>query len=71
MDCVDKGATILTGGSPVSELNATGGTFYHPTVVGEVTKHMLPYHEETFGPAAFLFRFETEEEVIQMANDTK
>jgi succinate-semialdehyde dehydrogenase/glutarate-semialdehyde dehydrogenase len=61
----------MTGGSPIDALNTTGGTFYHPTVVTEVTTDMLPYHEETFGPAAFLFRFETEDEVIKLANDTK
>jgi succinate-semialdehyde dehydrogenase / glutarate-semialdehyde dehydrogenase len=69
-DCLALGATVLLGGEPIHELNAKGGTFYKPTILTNVTPSMRPYFEETFGPVASLFRFETEEEVIQLANDT-
>lgn len=69
-DCVAKGAKVLTGGSPHHELNAKGGTFYLPTVMTGVTRDMLPFHEETFGPLLPLTLFETEEEVLRMANDS-
>ncbi|GIX12381.1 MAG: NAD-dependent succinate-semialdehyde dehydrogenase [Paracoccaceae bacterium] len=64
-DAVAKGARIATGGS------SPGGTFYLPTVLTGVTQEMKVAREETFGPIAPLFRFETEEEVIAMANDTE
>lgn len=70
-DCVSKGAKVLAGGSAHGELNSAGGTFFIPTVLAGVTKDMLPYKEETFGPLAPLFSFKTEEEVIRIANDTR
>jgi succinate-semialdehyde dehydrogenase/glutarate-semialdehyde dehydrogenase len=70
-DCVSKGAKVLLGGKPHEALNANGGSFYEPTVLAEVTKDMLPYKEETFGPTVPLIRFETEQEGIDMANDTE
>jgi succinate-semialdehyde dehydrogenase/glutarate-semialdehyde dehydrogenase len=70
-DCVSKGAKVLLGGKPHEALNAKGGSFYEPTVLAEVTKDMLPYKEETFGPTVPLIRFETEQEGIDMANDTE
>jgi len=69
-DCISKGAKAVVGGKPIDSLNASGGTFFQPTVLTGVTRDMKPYSEETFGPVAPLFRFETEEEVIAMANDT-
>lgn len=45
--------------------------FYEPTVIGDVTPEMLVAGEETFGPLAPLFRFDTEEEGIALANDTE
>lgn len=66
-DAVTKGAQILVGGKP----HPLGGTFYEPTVVTGVTQTMKFAREETFGPVAPLFRFETEEEVVAMANDTE
>ena len=65
-DAVEHGATIVVGGKR-SEL---GGSFYEPTVLTGVTTDMKVTQEETFGPVAPLFRFETEEEAIRMANDT-
>jgi succinate-semialdehyde dehydrogenase/glutarate-semialdehyde dehydrogenase len=66
-DATSKGARVLTGGAR----HALGGTFYEPTILTEVTPEMLVASEETFGPVAPLFRFETEEEAIALANDTE
>jgi len=65
-DVLDQGGALLTGGKP----HALGGTFFEPTVVTGVTQSMKVAQEETFGPLAPLFRFETEEEAIGYANDT-
>jgi succinate-semialdehyde dehydrogenase/glutarate-semialdehyde dehydrogenase len=66
-DAVAKGAKVLAGGKP----HALGGSFFEPTVLGEVTPEMLVARDETFGPLAPIFRFKTEAEAIQMANDTE
>ncbi|MBV9344287.1 MAG: NAD-dependent succinate-semialdehyde dehydrogenase [Gammaproteobacteria bacterium] len=66
-DAIDKGARVVHGG----KRHALGGTFFEPTVVANVTPRMLMASEETFGPVAPLFRFETEAEAIRMANDTE
>ena len=66
-DAVAKGARVALGG----RRHALGGTFFEPTVVTEVTPAMLIAREETFGPIAPLFRFETETDAIRMANDTE
>lgn len=66
-DAVQKGARIACGGKP----HALGGNFFEPTVLLDATASMLVAREETFGPVAPLFRFETEEEVIRLANDTE
>jgi succinate-semialdehyde dehydrogenase / glutarate-semialdehyde dehydrogenase len=66
-DAVAKGARIALGG----QRHALGGTFFEPTVVTEVTPAMLIAREETFGPIAPLFRFESESDAIRMANDTE
>jgi succinate-semialdehyde dehydrogenase / glutarate-semialdehyde dehydrogenase len=65
-DAVAKGATIVLGG----ERHPRRGNFYRPTVLTGVTGDMEIAHAEIFGPVAPLFRFETEEEVIERANDT-
>ena len=64
-DALSQGATLLRGG-----ISAANGTFVEPTVLGNVTSSMRIAHEETFGPVAPLFVFDTEEEAIRMANDT-
>jgi hypothetical protein len=69
-DCVRQGAKVLTGGTPHHELNAAGGLFYNPTVLCNVTRDMLPFNHETFGPLTPLLSFKTEEEAIEIANDT-
>lgn len=66
-DALSKGAKVAAGGAR----HALGGTFFQPTVLTDVTPAMAVAHEETFGPVAPLFRFETEEEAVQMANDTE
>lgn len=66
-DAVGKGARIVLGG----KRHALGGTFFEPTVVEGVTAQMLMAREEIFGPVAPVFRFETEQEAIRMANDTE
>ena len=65
-DALAKGAKVAAGGYR----HALGGTFYEPTVLTGVTPAMMLAKEETFGPVAPLFRFETEAQAIAMANDT-
>ena len=65
-DATGKGATIVTGGKE----HELGGTFFEPTVLTDVDRSMLIARDETFGPVAPLFRFETVEDVIEQANDT-
>ncbi|MFN6951426.1 MAG: NAD-dependent succinate-semialdehyde dehydrogenase [Albidovulum sp.] len=65
-DALAGGGQIVTGG----KRHALGGTFFEPTVVTGITPQMKVSTEETFGPLAPLFRFETEEEVIRLANNT-
>ena len=65
-DVVAKGGSVLTGG----QAHALGGSFLEPTLVTGVTQDMKVAHEETFGPLAPLFKFETVDDVIAMANDT-
>lgn len=66
-DAVAQGARVLTGG----RRHALGQSFFEPTVLTDVTQTMAVAKEETFGPLAPLFRFETEDEVVAMANDTE
>ena len=66
-DAVGKGARVLCGGAR----HERGGNFFQPTVLADVTTEMKVAREETFGPVAPLFRFETEAEAIAMANDTE
>ncbi len=65
-DAVAKGAKVLAGG----KLHALGGTFYEPTVLGNVNADMKVMREETFGPVAAVMKFSSEEEVLAAANDT-
>lgn len=64
-DAVSKGARIVTGGKKLD------GLFFQPTVLTEAKPEMLIAKEEVFGPVAPIFRFTTEEEALQMANDTE
>lgn len=65
-DAIAKGAKVLAGG----KAHALGGNFWEPTVLGDCSDGMKLASEETFGPVAACFRFTSEEEVIQRANDT-
>lgn len=65
-DATSKGAKILVGG----KRHALGGRFFEPTILTGVTPAMEISREETFGPVAPLFRFQTEAEAIALANDT-
>jgi len=66
-DALAKGAKVVTGG----KRHAAGELFFEPTVLTGITTDMRVAREEIFGPVAPLFRFETEEEAIRMANDTE
>jgi succinate-semialdehyde dehydrogenase/glutarate-semialdehyde dehydrogenase len=66
-DALERGAQVITGGGR----HALGRSFFEPTVLVGVTQAMRVAREETFGPLAPLFRFETEDEVVAMANDTE
>ena len=66
-DAISKGATVISGGTRSNQ----GGTFFHPTVLTGVTSQMKVAREETFGPVAPLFEFDTEADVIAMANDSE
>ena len=66
-DARAQGARVLVGG----RRHALGGTFYEPTVIADVTAAMLVAREETFGPVAPLFRFQTEADAVRLANDTE
>jgi succinate-semialdehyde dehydrogenase/glutarate-semialdehyde dehydrogenase len=66
-DALAKGARVAYGG----KRHALGGTFYHPTVLTDVTTEMMVAREETFGPVAPLFKFATEADAVRMANDTE
>ncbi len=64
-DALAKGARVVVGGTRIGE------RFYTPTVLAEVSGEMLCAREETFGPVAPVFRFETEAEAIALANATE
>jgi succinate-semialdehyde dehydrogenase/glutarate-semialdehyde dehydrogenase len=66
-DALKHGAKVLTGG----KRGDRSGHFYVPTVLVGVTSDTLPMREETFGPVAPLVRFEDENEVIRLANDSQ
>lgn len=66
-DALEKGGRLVCGGKP----HTLGGTFFEPTIIADVTDTMRVTREETFGPLAPVFRFETDEEAIAMANATE
>ena len=65
-DALAKGGEVLTGGKP----HDLGGQFFEPTIITNAQKNMLVSTDETFGPFAPLFKFDDEDDVIAMANDT-
>lgn len=70
-DAMQKGAAILSGGNKPSEQTLQNGHFFEPTILLNATHEMKIAMEETFGPVAPIFEFDTEEEVIQFANSTE
>jgi succinate-semialdehyde dehydrogenase/glutarate-semialdehyde dehydrogenase len=66
-DATAKGASILTGG----KRHARGGNFFEPTILTDVPHGAQVFREETFGPVAPLFRFRTEAEAVDLANDSE
>lgn len=83
-DAVSKGGKILVGGKAASELGKyleptqlrsmnnlshTGPNFFEPTVIVNATHDMKIAHEETFGPVAAIFKFKTDQEALQNANN--
>jgi succinate-semialdehyde dehydrogenase/glutarate-semialdehyde dehydrogenase len=66
-DAVSKGARVLRGG----ERQVPGSRFFKPTILTGATREMALAREETFGPVAPLFRFDTEADAIALANDTE
>lgn len=66
-EAVSQGARVIGGG----KRHQLGGTFYTPTVITDVTANMRIAREEIFGPVAPLFKFSTEEQAIELANDTE
>ena len=58
---------MLIGGKPLGDI---GANYFEPTLITEMKKDTLPLCEETFGPLAPIYRFKTEEEAVQMANNT-
>jgi succinate-semialdehyde dehydrogenase / glutarate-semialdehyde dehydrogenase len=66
-DAICKGGRVLCGGKQPKHLN---GYFFEPTIIADMSSSMLASQEEIFGPLLGLYRFDTEKEVVKMANDT-
>ncbi len=66
-DALARGAELILGG----KRHALGGNFYEPTILGNVPREADIFRDETFGPVGPIFRFHTEEDAIEMANDTE
>lgn len=66
-DALDKGARLLAGGKP----HALGGNYYEPTLLTGLTREMRIFQGEIFGPVAAVMPFDTEEEAVALANDTR
>jgi succinate-semialdehyde dehydrogenase/glutarate-semialdehyde dehydrogenase len=68
-DAKSKGAKVITGGKSLE--TELGGAFYQPTILNNINKEMRVWNEEVFGPVLPIVAFKTEEEAIELANDTK
>lgn len=66
-DALSKGARLISGG----KRGALGGTFYEPTILADVRNDMLITYEETFGPVAPIIPFDSDEEVVKLANHSQ
>ncbi|MBF0166911.1 MAG: NAD-dependent succinate-semialdehyde dehydrogenase [Alphaproteobacteria bacterium] len=69
-DALSKGAKLECGGHRLTEHGLDKGCFYAPTVLSGVTRDMLIWHEETFGPIAPVIAYDDEAEILPLANDT-
>jgi len=69
-DAVQKGAELVAGGERLTENGLDRGFFYAPTILNHVTTDMTIYREETFGPVAPIIPYQSEEDLLSMANDT-
>ena len=69
-DAVAKGATLLSGGTRLTDGELANGHFYGATLLSNVSAEMMIYREETFGPVAAVVPFDDDDDVIAMANDT-
>jgi succinate-semialdehyde dehydrogenase/glutarate-semialdehyde dehydrogenase len=67
-DAINKGAKVITGAKQPDGLR---GAFYEPTILTNITKDMRVWTEETFGPVLPIISFSTEQEAIELANDTE
>lgn len=67
-DAMARGATVVAGGGPLSEL---GPFFYAPTILTDVPESALLYSEETFGPVVAVYRFQSDDEAVELANSTE
>ena len=70
-DALSHGGEIITGGNRVTADGLDKGHFFEPTIIKHANAKMKIAHEETFGPVAPLFKFDSVEDVIQQANDTE
>lgn len=66
-DALDKNARLILGG----QRHVAGELFYQPTIIADVTPEMDVATQETFGPLAAIFKFETEQQAVEMANATE
>lgn len=66
-DATSKGATLVLGG----EKHPVGDLFYRPTILTNLKENMLAFQEEIFGPVVSVIKFKTEEEALEMANNTR
>ncbi len=69
-DAIAKGASLHCGGQRLTDNGLDKGFFYAPTVLSGITKDMLIYKEETFGPVAAVMTFDDDQEALEIANDT-
>lgn len=69
-DAEKHGGKIVTGGKKMHGVNGETGYFFEPTLITGANKDMLVFKEESFSPVMALFEFESEEEVVKMANAT-
>lgn len=68
-DALSKGGKLVTGGKMIESKES--GLFFEPTLITNIDKNMRVCNEETFGPLAAVIKFDCEEEVLELANNTR